>query len=192
MAIRLSEVFVEIGAKTAKFNSAIGKADSRLAKFGGRLKGFAKENQFALAAVGVAGVLAFKGIVTAAGDFDASMRRVAAVSGATGEEFKTLTETAKELGATTQFSASQAASGMEFLAKAGFDTNEVLQAIPGTLQLAAAASLDLGTAADIVTNVLTGFGLEVRELTRVNDVLVKTFTSSNTNLIELGESMKIA
>ena len=104
MASRLSGVFVEIGAKTAKFNSAIGKADSRLAKFGGRIKGFAKENQFALAAVGVAGVLAFKSIVTAAGDFDASMRRVAAVSGATGEEFKKLTDTAKELGATTQFS----------------------------------------------------------------------------------------
>ncbi len=192
MAIRLSEVFVEIGAKTAKFNSAIGKADSRLAKFGGRLKGFAKENQFALAAVGVAGVLAFKSIVTAAGDFDASMRRVAAVSGATGEEFKKLTETAKELGATTQFSASQAAAGMEFLAKAGFDTNKVLAAIPATLQLAAAASLDLGSAADIVTNIMSGFRLETSQLGRANDVLVKAFTSSNTNLVELGESMKLA
>ena len=67
MAIRLSEVFVEIGAKTSKFNSAIGKADSRLAKFGGRLKGLAQENQFALAALGVAGVLAFKLIVYQAG-----------------------------------------------------------------------------------------------------------------------------
>jgi TP901 family phage tail tape measure protein len=127
--------------------------------------------------------------VTAAGDFEAAMNRVAAVSGATGEQLKALTQLAKDMGRETQFSASQAAAAMGFLAQAGFKTNEIIGALPGTLQLAASAQIELGEAADIVSNILSGYGLEVEQLSRVNDVLVKTFTSSNTNLQQLGEAM---
>jgi len=129
-------------------------------------------------------------ILRTAGDFEASMNRVRALTGATGQEFEALRNQAKELGRTTQFSASQAADAMGFLAMAGFDVNQILGAMPSTLQLAAAAQIDLATAADITSNILTGYGLAVEDLQRANDVLVATFTKANVNLRMLGESFK--
>ena len=190
MAVRLSEVFVEIGARTANFQKGINSASRRMTKFGAGVSKVSSDNALALTAFAAAGALAFRSLITTAGDFDAAMRGVAAVSGATTEQFAKLTETAQKLGRETQFSASQAAAGMEFLAKAGFEAGEVIGAIPGTLQLAAAASLDLASAADIVTNVLTGFNLEVQDLSRVNDILTQAFISSNTDLRQLGQAMK--
>lgn len=134
------------------------------------------------------GVLSLK----TAGDFEYAMNRVRAVSGATGKDFANLEKQAKQLGRTTQFTASQAADAMGFLAMAGFEANEILEAMPGTLQLAASAQLDLASAADIVSNVLTGYAKDTSELAHVNDVLVKAFTSANTNLVQLGEAMKYA
>ena len=131
-------------------------------------------------------------ILATAGNFQAGMNRVRAVSGATGDQFDALQGQAKELGRTTQFSASQAADAMGFLAMAGFDANEILGAMPGTLNLAAAAQMDLGSAADIVSNILTGYGMEVSDLAHVNDVLVKAMTNANVDLTMLGESMKFA
>ncbi|MGY6709693.1 MAG: phage tail tape measure protein [Rhizobiaceae bacterium] len=130
--------------------------------------------------------------VRAAADFETSMNQVAAVSGATEEQFDALRQQALELGRSTQFTASQAGDAMGYLAMASFDANEVLGAMPGTLQLAAAAQMDLASTADLVSNVLSGYQLEVSELGRVNDVLVKTFTSSNTSLHQLGEAMSYA
>lgn len=190
MAVRLSEVFVEIGARTASFQKGIQQASTRLGRFGKSVTKVSSDNALALTAFAAAGALAFKSLVETAGAFDSAMRSVRAVSGATQEQFEELTAAAEKLGRETQFSASQAAEGMEFLAKAGFDANEVLGAIPGTLELAAAASLDLGSAADIVTNVLTGFNLEVSDLAKVNDVLTQAFISSNTDLRQLGQAMK--
>jgi len=129
-------------------------------------------------------------ILRTAGDFEASMNRVRALTGATGQEFEALRNLAKELGRTTQYTASQAADAMGFLAMAGFDVNQILGAMPSTLQLAAAAQIDLATAADITTNILTGYGLAVEDLARANDVLVATFTKANVDLRMLGESFK--
>lgn len=131
-------------------------------------------------------------ILKTAGDFEQAMNQVQAVSGATGREFEALRKQAKELGATTQFSASQAAGAMGFLAQAGFRASQILKALPSTLQLAASANLDLATAADITSNILAGYRFEVEDLARVNDVLVKAFTSANTNLQQLGEALKFA
>lgn len=122
-------------------------------------------------------------------EFGAQMSKVAAVSGATGETLTSLTDTAKELGATTVFSATEAAEGMEFLARAGFSANEVIEAIPATLDLAASGALELGRAADIASNVLGGFGAEVDDLERFVDVLAKTAASANTDVNQLGEAM---
>ena len=121
-------------------------------------------------------------------EFDDIMLQVGAVTSATAEEMEELTAIAKEMGETTRFSASEAAEGLKLLGMAGFNAAEAIKALPGVLNLAAAGSLDLATAADITTNVLAGFGLEIDKLGRVNDVLVKTFTSSNNNLRELGEA----
>jgi len=123
-------------------------------------------------------------------DFDTAIRSAGAVSNATAEELKDLSDAAKEMGKTTKFSAVQAADGLKLLGMAGFETKESIEALPGVLNLAAAAGTDIATSADIATNVLSGFGLEVENLGQVNDVLVKTFTSSNTAVQELGESFK--
>jgi TP901 family phage tail tape measure protein len=130
--------------------------------------------------------------VIAGADFERSMNKVKAISGATGADFDQLKNQAKELGRTTGFSASQAAEAMSFLAMAGFKTTEILGAMPGTLNLAAAGNLDLARSADIASNILTGYGLEVSQLDHAVDVLAKTFTSSNTDLEQLGEAFKYA
>jgi TP901 family phage tail tape measure protein len=130
--------------------------------------------------------------IDAAANFQAGMSRVSAVSGATGDDLKALQDTAKQLGATTRFSAQEAADGMSFLAMAGFQVNDIVGAMPGVLQLAAAANLDLGRSADIVSNILTGYGKKVEDLAHINDVLVKAFTSANVDLNQLGEAMKYA
>lgn len=128
--------------------------------------------------------------VKVAMDFEAAMSQVGAVSRATGEDMDRLTRTARELGATTVWSASQAADGMRYLAMAGFSTDDIIATMPGMLNLASAAGLDLGATADIASNMLSGFRLETSEMARVADVLVNTFTSSNTTMDGLGETMK--
>ena len=129
--------------------------------------------------------------VKVAADFEQAMSRVGAVSRASEEDMALLTAQARELGATTAFSASQAAEGMEYLAMAGFNTQQIIAAMPGLLDTAAAAGDSLGRTADIVSNILSGFGLEAEETGRVADVLTATFTSSNTTLGSLGETMKM-
>lgn len=128
--------------------------------------------------------------LTIAADFEATMSRVAAVSGATETELAALTKQARELGATTVWSASDAAEGMTYLSMAGFNTEQMLQAMPGMLDLASAGGIDLANAADIASNVLSGFGLKASEINRVGDVLTNTFTKSNTSMATLGETMK--
>lgn len=127
-----------------------------------------------------------------AGDFQSGMNQVQALTGATGHTLDALERQAKELGRTTQFSAGQAASAMGFLAMAGFEADQILAAMPGTLQLAASANMDLATTADIVSNILTGYGKDVADLAHVNDVLVAAMTNANTDLRMLGEAMKYA
>jgi TP901 family phage tail tape measure protein len=119
--------------------------------------------------------------------FNRSMAEVRGVLGdVTDNEFEDLTDVARQLGATTEFSAQQAADGLKFLAQAGFTAFESMEALPGVLNLAQAGNVGLGEAADIASNILTGMALPVSELGRVNDVLVQGFTSTNTSLSELG------
>ncbi|HPE48696.1 MAG TPA: phage tail tape measure protein, partial [Hyphomonas sp.] len=125
-------------------------------------------------------------------DFGQAMSTVQAVTGATEAQMVALTAQARLLGATTRFSATQAAEGMIFLARAGFSADQALGAIEGTLQLAQAGALDLGRAADIASNVLSGFNLPVSETARVVDVLAKAANSANTDVNQLGEAMKFA
>jgi TP901 family phage tail tape measure protein len=131
------------------------------------------------------GVLAVK--TTA--DFEFSMNKVLAKTNATGEEFAEMTELAKKLGETTRFSARESAQGMDFLAMAGFKTQEILGSLPGTLQLAAASSITLAEAADISTNILTAFGLKTKDIAHLNDVMAQAMASANFNMLEIGESM---
>lgn len=135
---------------------------------------------------------AFIAPINTARAFEQQMMRVRALSGATREDFVLLSDQAEKLGASTIFSASQAGSAMESLAVAGFKTKEILSAMPGLLDLAAASASDLGETASITSDILGGFGLQANEAGRVGDVLVKTFTNSNTNLSLLGLTMSYA
>lgn len=125
-----------------------------------------------------------------AGQFESSMNRVRATTGAVGQDFKQLENLAKELGATTAFSASQAADAMNALAQAGFGVEEITSALPGVLQLAAAGTLSLEEAASIAATTLAGFGLEAEEIGRVNDVLARSAISANTDIRRLAEGFR--
>lgn len=137
-------------------------------------------------AVGMVAVTPFKfGI-----EFESSMARVKALSGATKEEFERLNDTAKKLGASTTFSATEVGQGMQYLAMAGFKANETIKAMPGLLNLASAGQTDLATTSDIASDILSGFGLKAKDMGKVSDILAKTFTTANTDLGKLGETMK--
>ena len=131
-------------------------------------------------------------VVDVSNRFEAAMNQVQGLTQSTERQFKSLREQALSLGESTQFSASQAAEGMGFLAQAGFETQKILAAMPATLQLAASANLSLASAADTVSNVMQGYGLAASETTRATNVLTKAFTTSNTNLSQLGQAMKFA
>lgn len=125
--------------------------------------------------------------------FQKAMNMVGAVTKTTGmPAFKQLEDQAKELGRTTSFTATQAAEAMRFLGMSGMNASEIMGALPKVLELAASAQLDLGSSADIVTNIMRGMGLETKDLAHVNDVLVNAMTAANVDLSMLGESFKYA
>lgn len=147
------------------------------------------------ATVAITGTAAALGGVAAAAikvgsDFESQMSRVKAISGATGEEFEQLKEQAMQLGADTSFSASQAAEGMENLAAAGFTTSEIMSAMPGLLNLAAASGEDLASSSDIAASTLRGFGLAASDAAHVADVLAANANRTNSSVADTGEAMK--
>ena len=129
-------------------------------------------------------------VISTYNDFETGMSGVRALTSATNEEFLLLKETAKELGADTSFSASEAALGMQNLASAGFTTNEIVAAMPGMLDLAASSGEDLAVASDIAATTLRGFGLEASEAAHVADVLAEAAARTNANVSDTGEAMK--
>lgn len=129
------------------------------------------------------------GILKAGIDFEASMSKVQALSGATGAEMAKLEEQAKELGTTTVFSASQAADGMAFLAMAGWETSDIIAGMPGLLDLAASGSMELGRAADITSNIMSAFTIEASNAGHVADVLAAASSNANTNVEQMGTAM---
>lgn len=140
---------------------------------------------------GLAGIgLGAKDTIDTFMNFEAEMSRVKAIAGATGAEFELLNQQAKDLGASTAFSASEVAFGMENLAAAGFSTNEIMAAMPGMLDLAASSGEDLASSAEIAGTILRGFGLDAGEAGHVADVLAKSAADTNSSVKSLGDSMK--
>ena len=179
-----------------KMSPALAKAETNLKKTGEKLKSVgagmtATGSQLTMGLTApIVGMGAAAGI--AFGSFEKSMNRVKALTGATGGDFKLLEGQAKELGETTKFSASEAADAMGFLGMAGFKTKEIYGAMPNVLELASAATLDIASAADITSNIMTGFGQTTEDLAHTNNVLVQAFTSANTDLTQLGVAFKYA
>jgi len=140
-----------------------------------------------------AGVTALGTIAVKTGaDFDSAMSKVAAVSGATGSEMDALREKAREMGSKTKFSASEAADAMNYMAMAGWKTNDMLSGIEGIMNLAAASGEDLASTSDIVTDALTAFGLSASDSGHFADILAAASSNANTNVSMMGETFKYA
>lgn len=123
-------------------------------------------------------------------DFEKEMSAVKAISGATGAEFDMLTEKARQMGADTKFSATESAQAFEYMAMAGWKTDDMMNGIEGVMNLAAASGEDLGRVSDIVTDALTAFGLKASDSAHFADVLAAAATNSNTNVGMMGETFK--
>lgn len=135
-------------------------------------------------------VAGFAAAVKTTGDFDAAMSQVQAISGATASDMELLRDKAKEMGETTKFSASESAEGLMYMAMAGWKTEQMLNGLPGIMNLAAASGEELGTTSDIVTDALTAFGMQADESGRFADILASAASNANTNVAMMGESFK--
>ncbi len=173
----------KIRKQTDRARKAMKKASAAVGRFGAKMT----SAQSGIASF--AGVLGGAMMLSTFNNFETSMNKLGAVSLANSEDMAKFRDIAKQLGETTQFSAGQVADGMVFLKMAGLETDKVMKAIPGTLQLAAAGGIELAQAADIATNVLMQMGLEVKDLTRVNDVLATIQSKANTDILQAAEAM---
>ena len=122
--------------------------------------------------------------------FEMGMSTVQAISGATGDELAALTDKAKEMGANTKFSATEAAEAMQYMVMAGWKTDDMLNGIEGIMNLAAASGEDLATTSDIVTDALTAFGLTAQDSAHFADILAQASSNANTNVSMIGETFK--
>lgn len=193
----LSQKDAELTAKIKELESAQEKAAEGASSFGEKAAQAFSAVQQAIVAAGVASALkeianAYMECVTIAGDFEAAMSNVAALSGATAGEMAALTAEAKELGATTKFTAQESADAMGYMAMAGWDAQEMVSGMDGVLQLAAASGEDLAMVSDIVTDSLSAFGLTAADTAHFSDVLAAAATNSNTNVAIMGETFKMS
>jgi len=182
-----------LGLETKSFSKGLTQARGKLTGFQRMLKGTNDVLRgLKFTAIGVTGVGAITRAITVLKEFQTSMARVKVISRATPEEFKKMTEVAREMGATTRFSATEAASSLQYLSMAGLSASQSITALPATMNLAGASMVDMGTSADMVTNILGGFNLKVEDLEDIVDLMAHTTRISNTNLIELYEAMNKA
>ncbi|MDT0905457.1 phage tail tape measure protein [Staphylococcus pseudintermedius] len=177
-------------------NTSMGKLGAKLSSWGPKLQEIGRNMQSigrSMSLYVTAPVVAgFGAAVKKSIDFDDSMRKVKATSGATSGEFQQLRDKALEMGAKTKFSASQSAEALNYMALAGWDTKEMMTGIDGVMQLAAASGEDLGAVSDIVTDSLTAFGLKAKDSGHFADVLAQASSKANTDVRGLGEAFKYA
>lgn len=180
---------------TTKMSKELKESGQNLDDLGGKLEAVGgKLNSAGNTLIGLsAPILAFAGYATKVGiDFEQGMAKVQAISDTTGSELELLTEKAKEIGESTQWSSTQAAEGLQYLALAGWDTQSMLAGITPIVNLATASTENLGTVSDIVSDSLTAFGLSAKDTEAFCDVLASTVSNSNTNVAMLGETFQYA
>ena len=176
----------EEAASTSAALAKIDEAGKKMEAFGDSVTSAGQKIMPASMAVAGLGAAAVK----TAADFDSGMSKVAAISGATGDDLDALRDKAREMGAKTKFSASEAASAMEYMAMAGWKTEDMLGGIEGIMSLAAASGEDLATTSDIVTDALTAFGLSAQDSGHFADILAAASSNANTNVRMMGETFK--
>ena len=193
----LAQKDAELTAKIKELETAQDNAAEGAASFGEKASRSISAVGEAIAAAGIAVALkeiadAYLECVGLAGDFEEAMSNVEALSQANTQEMAALTAQAKELGATTKFTAQEAGDAMGYMAMAGWDANDMLQGMDGVLQLAAASGEDLAMVSDIVTDSLSAFGLTAKDTAHFSDVLAAAATNSNTNVAIMGETFKMS
>lgn len=187
MASESGSVIIKIEGDDTDFKSKVnglGKtAESGVSKLGNVVK---------TAAVGIGGAMVAIGgyAIKVGSDFESAMSNVAAISGATGDDLQMLKDTAQEMGATTQFSATEAANALSYMALAGWDANQSASALPGVLNLAAASGTELASASDMVTDYMSAFGMSCEQSGYFADMLAYAQSNANTTAELLGESYK--
>ncbi|MCU6719701.1 phage tail tape measure protein [Porcipelethomonas ammoniilytica] len=190
--MEIFKLFGKIAVDNSEANRAINETVGNVGNAEPRMSKVLKK-------IGAAVVVAFavdkikdfgKACISAGMDFDSQMSTVAAISGATGEEFEILRAKAQEMGATTAFSATESAQAMEYMAMAGWKTTDITNGLAGVMNLAAASGEDLAATSDIVTDAMTAFGMSAEESTHFADVLAKAATNSNINVGMMGETFK--
>lgn len=192
--MKLRREIIETESKLKVFKAelkAIGNVNIRalgekFKQIGDKMKNVGKGmTQYVTAPLAAVGVAAAKTTM----DFDTAMSQVAATMGKTNEEITDLREFAKEMGATTAFSATQAAEGLNYMALAGYDSEKAMKMLPTVLNLAAAGCMDLGAASDMVTDAQTALGLSMEETTTMVDQMAQTSSKSNTSVEQLGNAI---
>nr|WGD93666.1 phage tail tape measure protein [Bacillus subtilis] len=194
---RTQDALNETTQKIKEMESASRRAATRIRQMGQRMNSVGGTMRNVGSSVAMTSGVAFGGLVLTFKDaiqtgmeFEKQMSKVQAISGGTASEVAKLKEQAKELGATTVFTASQAADAQGFLAMAGFKVNDIYDAMPGMLSLAAAGQLELGAAADITSNIMSSFALKAKESGHASDVIAYAVANANTNVEQMGEAMK--
>ncbi len=201
MAFNISYVYQAVDRFTAvanRINKSVTRTKEKFRKLGNqmdtagrkarKLEGVLGSVKGRIVAMGAAlvGVVGVKALIS----FDKEMSNVMAKSGATAKEFKALRDEAKRLGATTIFSASEIAGGMTFLAKAGFSSQKILASIVDVQNLAASSGIDMATAGNIVSNVMSGMGIKAKDLAGAVDTLAAATAGSNIDIMSVGQGMK--
>lgn len=194
MADYVYELLAKIGLDDKEFQDKLTGAGQSFKNTAAEIEAKAEQMRKSMLTITGAGAAALGAFavdsVKTAAEFDATMSKVAAISGATGDDFTALEEKAKQMGATTKFSASESAEAMTYMAMAGWKTGDMLSGIEGIMNLAAASGENLATTSDIVTDALTAFGMKAEESGRFADILAAAATNSNTNVAMMGDTFK--
>ena len=198
MSVEVGSAYATLRVKLDEWNQGLETAINSLQGYGSRLQGSMDSVGKKLTSAGKnltkKVTLPIVGIGTAAVktsmDFEAAMSKVASLSGAQGEQFDRLRDKAIEMGAQTMYSATESAEALQYMALAGWDTEDMLDGLEPILKLAGAAGMDLGRASDIVTDGLTAMGLTAKDAAHFADVMAVTMSKSNTDVNQLGEAFK--
>ncbi len=176
-----------LSAIDSGFTSTMARADKMMDNFSKKYFSATKKigKYSAVASMALGGFA-----IRAGANFEKGMSEVGAISRASAEDMKRLTAKAKEMGETTQFSASESAAALKYMAMAGWDTEKMVSGLPGVMNLAASSGEDLATVSDIVTDSMTAFKMEAKDAGRFADVLARASSTTNTNVSMLGESFK--
>lgn len=194
MALNAGQIAAVMDLDIGPFTNKLNEAQNKTGGFEQKLSGYGDKftSIGTKMTVGITAPVAAMGLGMAKTtmDFDYGMSKVQALSGATGAEMEALRAKAKEMGATTKFSASESAEALGYMGMAGWNSSQMIDALPGVMNLAAASGENLGTVSDIVTDAMTAFGLEANQAAHFADVLAVASSKSNTNVGLLGESFK--